>query len=86
MAEGDGAADCSWRKLDDRINIMVDDENEGFLSGDCGSVSSQTTTRDPGRRVDSCDESSSRQYRRRAIDVPSTIIIDDGIWAAVEDG
>ena len=47
-------------------------------------VGSQTTTRDPGRRVDSCGEPSSRQYERRAIDVPSSIIIDDAICAAVD--
>lgn len=85
LGDGGGGWSSSWQKLvDDRISAA--DENEGFLSGDCGSVGSQTTTRDPGRRVDSCDESSSRQYRRRAIAVPSTIIIDNRICAAVEDG
>jgi hypothetical protein len=68
--EADGAAAGSSLTTGSRSTTRT----RGPLPGDRGSVGSQTATRDPGRRVDSRDESSSRQYKRRAIDVPSAIV------------
>lgn len=80
MAEADGAS--AGRSLTTGSPSTTSTRTRGSSR----STGSQTTTRDPGRLVDSRNGSSSRQYGRRAIDVPSTIIIDDGICAAVEDG
>lgn len=80
MAEADGAS--AGRSLTTGSPSTTSTRTRGSSR----SMGSQTTTREPGRLVDSRNGSSSRQYGRRAIDVPSTIIIDDGICAAVEDG